>query len=113
MFSLQDLITYFADQVGLVFERGQLVDLMADMQQYFYRKKVALVGDPDQVIALETVGQDRGPSPWGRPAHGSCASPFLKRDGPDVPGGLTPAPQAASAALRSSSSSMPSNSGTL
>ena len=36
----------------IAFERGQLVDLMADMQQYFYRKKVALVGDPDQVIAL-------------------------------------------------------------
>ncbi len=36
----------------IAFERGQLVDLMADMQQYFYRKKVALVGDPDQIIAL-------------------------------------------------------------
>jgi nitrogenase molybdenum-iron protein beta chain len=33
-------------------ERGQLVDLIADMHQYFYHKKVALVGDPDQVIAL-------------------------------------------------------------
>ncbi len=33
-------------------ERGQLVDLISDMHQYFYRKKVALVGDPDQLIAL-------------------------------------------------------------
>ena len=34
------------------FERGQLVDLIADMHQYFYHKRVALVGDPDQLIAL-------------------------------------------------------------
>ncbi len=34
------------------FERGQLVDFIADMHQYFYQKKVALVGDPDQLIAL-------------------------------------------------------------
>lgn len=33
-------------------ERGQLVDVMTDMQQYFYGKKVALFGDPDQLIAL-------------------------------------------------------------
>jgi nitrogenase molybdenum-iron protein beta chain len=36
----------------IAFERGQLVDLISDMHQYFYGKKVALVGDPDQVIAL-------------------------------------------------------------
>ena len=28
------------------------MDLISDMHQYFYGKKVALVGDPDQVIAL-------------------------------------------------------------
>jgi len=33
-------------------ERGQLVDLISDMHQYFYKKKVALVGDPDQLIAM-------------------------------------------------------------
>ncbi|BBD08214.1 nitrogenase molybdenum-iron protein subunit beta [Desulfovibrio ferrophilus] len=33
-------------------ERGQLVDMISDMHQYFYHKKVALAGDPDQVIAL-------------------------------------------------------------
>jgi nitrogenase molybdenum-iron protein beta chain len=33
-------------------ERGQLVDLIADMHQYFYHRKVALVGDPDALIAL-------------------------------------------------------------
>jgi len=33
-------------------ERGQLVDIITDMHQYFYGKKVGLVGDPDQLIAL-------------------------------------------------------------
>ena len=33
-------------------ERGKLVDLISDMHQYFYGKKVALVGDPDQLIAM-------------------------------------------------------------
>lgn len=33
-------------------ERGQLVDIITDNQAYFYDKKVALVGDPDQLTAL-------------------------------------------------------------
>ena len=33
-------------------ERGRLVDVMTDMEQYFYGKKVALFGDPDQLIPL-------------------------------------------------------------
>ncbi|MBN2640271.1 MAG: nitrogenase molybdenum-iron protein subunit beta [Victivallales bacterium] len=33
-------------------ERGRLVDMITDMQQYLYCKKVALWGDPDQLIAL-------------------------------------------------------------
>lgn len=33
-------------------ERGRLVDMITDMQQYLYRRKVALWGDPDQLIAL-------------------------------------------------------------
>ena len=33
-------------------ERGRLVDVITDMQQYFYKKKVAIVGDPDQLIPL-------------------------------------------------------------
>jgi nitrogenase molybdenum-iron protein beta chain len=33
-------------------ERGQLLDIVTDMHQYFYGKKVALSGDPDQLIAL-------------------------------------------------------------
>jgi nitrogenase molybdenum-iron protein beta chain len=37
---------------SLMVERGQLVDVMTDMHQYFYQKKAALVGDPDIVTAL-------------------------------------------------------------
>jgi len=33
-------------------ERGRLVDVMIDMHQYLYGKKVALFGDPDQLVAL-------------------------------------------------------------
>jgi nitrogenase molybdenum-iron protein beta chain len=33
-------------------ERGQLLDIVTDMHQYFYGKKVALAGDPDQLISL-------------------------------------------------------------
>ena len=33
-------------------ERGQLLDIITDMHQYFYGRKVALAGDPDQLIAL-------------------------------------------------------------
>jgi len=33
-------------------ERGRLVDIVSDMHQYFYRKRVALFGDPDQLVSL-------------------------------------------------------------
>lgn len=33
-------------------ERGRLIDLMSDLHQYFHGKRVAVAGDPDQVIAL-------------------------------------------------------------
>ena len=33
-------------------ERGQMLDIITDMHQYFYNKRVGLVGDPDQLIAL-------------------------------------------------------------
>ncbi len=33
-------------------ERGQVVDFISDMHQYFYGKKVALWGDPDQLVSL-------------------------------------------------------------
>jgi nitrogenase molybdenum-iron protein beta chain len=34
------------------FERGQVVDILSDYTQYFYGKKVALAGDPDQLLPL-------------------------------------------------------------
>jgi nitrogenase molybdenum-iron protein beta chain len=37
---------------AVTYERGQMVDVISDMHQYFYGKKVALFGDPDQLIAL-------------------------------------------------------------
>ncbi|TLU85973.1 MAG: nitrogenase molybdenum-iron protein subunit beta [Chlorobium sp.] len=33
-------------------ERGRLVDVMGDMEQYLYGKRVALFGDPDQLLPL-------------------------------------------------------------
>lgn len=33
-------------------ERGRLVDVISDMSQYLYGKRVALFGDPDQMIAM-------------------------------------------------------------
>lgn len=33
-------------------ERGRLVDVIADMHQYFHGKRVALFGDPDQLVSL-------------------------------------------------------------
>jgi nitrogenase molybdenum-iron protein beta chain len=33
-------------------ERGQLLDIITDMHQYFYGKKVAIAGDPDHIISL-------------------------------------------------------------
>jgi nitrogenase molybdenum-iron protein beta chain len=41
--NVPDVITY---------ERGQMVDLIADMHQYFHGKRVAIAGDPDQVLAM-------------------------------------------------------------
>jgi nitrogenase molybdenum-iron protein beta chain len=36
----------------IMFERGRLLDVMSDMHQYFYNKRVALWGDPDQLVSL-------------------------------------------------------------
>jgi nitrogenase molybdenum-iron protein beta chain len=37
---------------SLNIERGQLLDVITDMHQYFFGHKVALAGDPDQLISL-------------------------------------------------------------
>ena len=44
----------------LELERGQLVDVLTDMQQYFHQKKVALVGDPYQLVSLTEFLTDIG-----------------------------------------------------
>ncbi|MBN2618633.1 MAG: nitrogenase molybdenum-iron protein subunit beta [Spirochaetales bacterium] len=44
-------------------ERGQLVDIVTDMQQYLYGKKVALYGDPDTIIPLCEFLVDIGMKP--------------------------------------------------
>jgi len=48
---------------AITVERGRLVDIITDMHQYFYNKKVALFGDPDHLIALTEflVGLDMKP----------------------------------------------------
>jgi nitrogenase molybdenum-iron protein beta chain len=48
--TLRKLGGVVSDEIEL--ERGQLVDVLTDMQQYFHNKKVALVGDPDQLVSL-------------------------------------------------------------
>jgi nitrogenase molybdenum-iron protein beta chain len=37
---------------SLMTERGQVVDILTDMHQYLYGKRVALVGDPDHMSSL-------------------------------------------------------------
>ncbi|QTA83404.1 Nitrogenase molybdenum-iron protein beta chain [Desulfonema limicola] len=37
---------------AVTFERGQMIDIITDMHQYFYGRRVGLVGDPDQILAL-------------------------------------------------------------
>lgn len=41
-------------------ERGKLVDMISDMEQYLWGKKVAISGDPDQLIALTEFLQTLG-----------------------------------------------------
>lgn len=37
---------------SITYMRGKLVDMITDMHQYFYGKRVALWGDPDQLVSL-------------------------------------------------------------
>jgi nitrogenase molybdenum-iron protein beta chain len=45
---------------SIMIERGQVVDVLTDMHQYFYRKKAALVGDPDHLLSLVEFLTDMG-----------------------------------------------------
>jgi nitrogenase molybdenum-iron protein beta chain len=44
-------------------ERGRLLDFMIDMSQYFHGKRVALWGDPDQLVSLTEFLVDLGMRP--------------------------------------------------
>ncbi|MFZ9010363.1 MAG: nitrogenase molybdenum-iron protein subunit beta [Anaerohalosphaeraceae bacterium] len=44
-------------------ERGRLLDMITDMQQYLYGKRVALWGDPDQLVSLTEFLVDLGMTP--------------------------------------------------
>jgi len=44
-------------------ERGQLIDILTDMHQYFFNKKVALFGDPDHLVSLVEFLSDIGMKP--------------------------------------------------
>ncbi|MGD9210238.1 MAG: nitrogenase component 1 [Desulfobacteraceae bacterium] len=48
---------------SLELERGQLLDAISDWQQYLFKKKVAVVGDPDQVLALTRLLVDLNMEP--------------------------------------------------
>jgi nitrogenase molybdenum-iron protein beta chain len=54
-------------------ERGRLLDIMSDMHQYFHGKRVAVAGDPDNVISLVQMLVDLDMKPayviTGSPAH--------------------------------------------
>lgn len=49
--------------VSVADERGRLVDMISDMEQYLYNKKVALFGDPDQLVPMTEFLIDLGMKP--------------------------------------------------
>ena len=49
--------------VSIADERGRLVDMISDMEQYLYGKRVALFGDPDQLIPMTEFLIDLGLKP--------------------------------------------------
>ncbi len=59
-------------------ERGRLVDMITDMQQYLYGKKVALWGDPDQLMPLCEFLLDLGMKPYYT-VSGTPGKYFMKR----------------------------------
>lgn len=70
--------------VEVEYERGRLVDMITDMDQYFYNKKVALWGDPDQLVSLTEFLVDIGMKPRYI-VTGTPGKKFLRRIG-DVVG---------------------------
>jgi nitrogenase molybdenum-iron protein beta chain len=44
-------------------ERGRLIDMISDIQQYFHEKRVAVAGDPDHVIGIVQFLVELGAKP--------------------------------------------------
>ncbi|MBZ4670218.1 MAG: nitrogenase molybdenum-iron protein alpha and beta chain [Oscillospiraceae bacterium] len=44
-------------------ERGQLIDIMLDAHQYYYKKSVAIYGDPDTVLGITSLVLEMGMIP--------------------------------------------------
>ena len=63
---------------SLEFERGRLIDLITDMQQYFYGKRAALWGDPDQLVSLAEFCLSVGMQPV-YVVTGTPGKAFMKR----------------------------------
>jgi nitrogenase molybdenum-iron protein beta chain len=74
---------------ALNLERGQLVDTISDWHQYLYGKRVAIVGDPDQVLALTKflVSLDM------RPVHIVTGSPAGKKYGKSLEEAVAEVPE--------------------
>jgi nitrogenase molybdenum-iron protein beta chain len=74
---------------ALNLERGQLVDTISDWHQYLYGKRVAIVGDPDQVLALTrfVVSLDM------RPVHIVTGSPAGKKYGKSLEEAVSEVPE--------------------
>ncbi|MDF2952619.1 MAG: nifK [Anaerocolumna sp.] len=68
-------------------ERGQLVDILIDIHQYTYNKKVAIFGDPDTVLGLAEFVLEMGMIPkylvTGTPgdAFGAAANELFNKFG--------------------------------
>lgn len=63
---------------SLMDERGRLIDMLGDMHQYLYDRKVAVFGDPDHVVALTEFLVELGM----RPVHvltGTPGNSFVRR----------------------------------
>jgi len=63
---------------SFIAERGRLVDIVTDMSQYLYGKKVALFGDPDQLIPLTEFLLDLNMIPV-HIVSGTPGKKFIKR----------------------------------
>jgi len=71
-------------------ERGQLVDFISDTHQYLYEKKVAIAGDPDQVIAMTEflVSMDMRPTHIVTGTPGKKFEKRIREVTRDLPGGV-------------------------